>query len=296
MDAQVHNDPKLFWAVAGPHFLADPVHHTLAITVMRRCLAGEEAGYRDPLMLTVHDNSGALVGAALRTPPHPLLVSGLPTAAVPAAVDALRLHDPGLSGVTGPRDSVEAVTTAWIAATGHLAHEHPPARAYRLERLVPPDVSGRGRLAGEADLELLVKWRTVFMLEAMAGTDSDERAAVLASLNGSGGAHVLWEVDGEAVAMAFTSEPEAGMSRVAYVYTPVVQRGRGYGSAAAAWVSQWALDRGATDVVLFADLGNDVATRIYQRLGYQPREELVQVDFSAGAGDGAVPHMRGEHE
>jgi hypothetical protein len=41
----------------------------------------------------------------------------------------------------------------------------------------------------------------------------------------------------------------------------------------------WALDDGATAVVLFTDLANPTSNSLYQRLGYRPVEDRVSVEF-----------------
>ena len=60
------------------------------------------------------------------------------------------------------------------------------------------------------------------------------------------------------------------------VYTPPEHRKHGYGAAVSAMVSQWALDQGATDVLLFADLTNPISNSIYQRIGYQPLDDWAE--------------------
>lgn len=74
--------------------------------------------------------------------------------------------------------------------------------------------------------------------------------------------------------------PGQRQSRVGSVYTPPRQRGRGYGSAVTATVSQWALVNGATDVLLFADLANSTSNSIYQKLGYVRVLDAVEHRFN----------------
>jgi predicted GNAT family acetyltransferase len=75
--------------------------------------------------------------------------------------------------------------------------------------------------------------------------------------------------------MARASTPLAGMSRVTSVYTPMALRGHGYGSAVTAAASRWALEAGASDVVLFTDLANPISNAIYPRLEYRPVHDAV---------------------
>ena len=91
MDLQMYDDPRAFRALADPFYGADTFRHTIALTVMARLLGvpRDEA----PVMGTLHDN-GQLIGVALRTPPWPVIVSGLPT-------------DPGL---------LDSFLTRWLEA------------------------------------------------------------------------------------------------------------------------------------------------------------------------------------
>jgi predicted GNAT family acetyltransferase len=72
------------------------------------------------------------------------------------------------------------------------------------------------------------------------------------------------------------------MVRVGPVYTPPQSRGRGYGTAVTAAVSQQALRAGAEDVLLYTDLANPGSNSIYQRIGYRPVEDRVVLTFSGG--------------
>jgi predicted GNAT family acetyltransferase len=88
---------------------------------------------------------------------------------------------------------------------------------------------------------------------------------------------MLWEADGVPVSMAGLSRDVAGVVRVQAVYTPPEHRRRGYGGAITTAVSQAALDAGAAEVVLFTDLANPTSNALYQRLGYQPIGDRVQL-------------------
>ncbi|WP_084609017.1 GNAT family N-acetyltransferase [Thermocrispum agreste] len=94
-----------------------------------------------------------------------------------------------------------------------------------------------------------------------------------------GNAHGLWHDDGVVRSMARASAQLHGMSRVGMVYTPPEHRRRGYGAAVTAAVSQWALDQGARDVVLFTDLDNPTSNSIYQKIGYRPVYDAVEYRF-----------------
>ena len=66
---------------------------------------------------------------------------------------------------------------------------------------------------------------------------------------------------------------------VSLVYTPPAQRNRGYASAAVAALSQQLLDAGWEFCSLFTDLANPTSNSIYQKVGYRPIADVVDIDF-----------------
>jgi predicted GNAT family acetyltransferase len=62
------------------------------------------------------------------------------------------------------------------------------------------------------------------------------------------------------------------------VYTPSHWRGKGYGSAGTAAATRDVLDDGSVPV-LFTDLTNQTSNDIYQRLGYDPVEDSLEIEF-----------------
>jgi RimJ/RimL family protein N-acetyltransferase len=280
MDVQQHQDPQAFIDLASPFYGVDTLRHTVALTVMARFLTMERAF--TPYMATLHD-AGQLVGAAFRTPPWPIIASGLPTDA--GALDTFIAHwlehDPEVPGVSGPRENAEALAGAWVRHTGGTVCEAMASRLFRLGTLNPPTTSGAGRQATEDDLDLIVKWRVDFEIEAL-GHDrvADDGPTAVRRMLEMEYSLVLWEDRGEPVSMAVASAPIGGMSRVGPVYTPPEHRAHGYGSAATAAVSQAAREAGAQDVILFTDLANPTSNSIYQKIGYRPMYDSTEIEFA----------------
>lgn len=280
MDVQAYDEPGKFRAAVGDFYATDPVRHTLAITVMKRFLDDPAI---TPVMVTVH-RDGLLHGVAFRTPPWPLVVSGLPADAADPAAGLLAEIDPDLPGANGPRELAEAFGAAWSARTGAGLRESMAGRLYRLGELRPPTVPGRARRAGDADVELLASWRRAFQVEAI-GHDRDIDQAerlVRAGLAGGDGLF-LWVDDGKIVSSASAGLPANGMSRVGPVYTPPDRRGRGYGSAVTAAAARWARDAGADHVLLFTDLANPVSNSIYQKIGFRPLFDTAEIEFTGAS-------------
>lgn len=277
MRLRFHDDVGDFAAAAGEVYRRDPTRHTVELTLLR----GGPLPGTAPLLVTVWDGL-RVSGAALRTPPYPLLCSGLSPATVDCVVDGLAAAHISLSGVRGPRRTALAFSRRWQAVTGASALIGMNERLYRLAALrAPSGVAGMESIAGEADSSLVLEWQCQFAVEAL-GNDPDPHGAraALAAGTAAGDAHVIWTVDGEPTSMAGVRAPAAGVSRIGPVYTPERHRGRGYGSAVTAAACRWAAAAGAIDVVLFADLANPVSNSIYRRIGFQPVADWVHAAFA----------------
>ncbi|MGM1064009.1 GNAT family N-acetyltransferase [Saccharothrix sp. Mg75] len=277
-----HEDLAEFWELTGEFFKADPVLHTVPIAAVARRLDHPDPDDQPPLLVTICEDD-VLVAAALRTPPWPLTLSGVPARWAETLADALA-GDVELPGVNGPRDAVEAFVVAWAARTAQGAQEHMAQRLYQLGDPVVPEVPGQARLASEDDVELLTGWRTDFAIEAMGvGRDqaaAEESARVLRASIAAGAGHLLWFHDDVPVSWASANAPASGMSRIGPVYTPPEHRGHGYGTAVTAACASWARESGAEHVVLFTDLANPTSNSIYQRIGFRPVVDAAEFVFT----------------
>lgn len=280
MDVHRHQDPRAFQALAEPFYATDTLRHTVALTVMARFFGMERP--QQPIMATLHDDDGELIGVALRTPPWPVITSGLPTD--PALLDVFLTRwlefDPELPGVSGPRENSTALAEVWTRRTGGTTKVTLATRLFRLGELTSPTAGGQARAATRDDFDLLVKWREDFEVEAIGfSRDPAEGPAAIGRMFDNGDSIVLWEDRGDPVSWAAASAPIAGMSRVGPVYTPPEHRTRGYGAAVTAAASQRAWDAGAEDVILFADIANPTSNSIYQKIGYRPLYDSSELEF-----------------
>jgi GNAT superfamily N-acetyltransferase len=270
----LHDDVEKFDRLARPFYAADPLRHTVALTVLDG-LVGE----RDEAaaLVTVHE-AGVIVGAALWSAAgRPVLVSGVApehAAAVGEAIDA------ELPGVSGPAPAAEAFAAAHTARTRAASQVDLRRRLHVLGTLVPPEgVPGAPRRATEADVDVLAAWRAAFNSEEPHGGDPDPREEAARALR-LGYGEMLWEVDGEPVAQASARRPVVGMARIGPVYTPPEQRKRGYAAAVTAAATRWALDAGASNVLLFTDASNATTNALYPRIGYCPLHDELNIGFT----------------
>ncbi|TFV57392.1 GNAT family N-acetyltransferase [Mycobacterium sp. PS03-16] len=275
MRLRTHPDVGEFISSAAGWYRRRPVVHTVELTLLREGVPGDD----QPLLLTVWEGDD-LIGAAMQTPPLPMLCGGLSVAPLPEVAGAIATEST-IPGVRGPREVAEPFARAWRDATGAAVTTGDTERLYRLATLTPPaGVPGGPRLAGPADTPVLVHYRCEFAAEAFGHVPDRRRAEdSLAVADRAGNVHLLWTAHGAPVSMAGVRAPAAGVSRIGPVYTPPEVRGRGYGAAVTAAACRWALAAGAEQVVLFADLANPTSNGVYQRLGFVPVGDSVSIDF-----------------
>ena len=271
-----HTDPLGFAARVEPLLKIDPARHTVALTVLDALGA---APPEDALLLTVEDD-GHTVGAALRTPPWPLVVSALPVAHHGAVVAHLLRTGADPGGFTGPRDTADPITALWTRATGRRVRHTLALRLHRLSRFsAPRECPGAFGWATERDTAWLGDWWGRFEAEANGGgaPGFDGPAQARRALATGSRAFGVWtDPAGRPVAIASMSAPVHGMTRISVVYTPPEHRGRGYGARVTAEVTRHAWDTGLRDIVLFTDVANPVSNAIYLRMGYRPLHEAVE--------------------
>ena len=229
-------------------------------------------------LLSVEDDGG-LKGVAWMTPPHPLGLSAMPTAAVDALVDFAETLEHPLPGVGGPRPTADEFKERWLARTGASVQSGVDQRIYRLERVSPPrDAGGAIRVATLAHEDLLTEWSLGFVRDCGLSGNTDVRQNVVAGL--TEGSRVFWELEGQPVAMAAFGGATPSGVRVNWVYTPPELRGRGYATALVAALSQRLLDEGRKFCFLYTDLANPTSNSIYQRIGYEPVCDSVHYTFT----------------
>ena len=273
-----------FLAAAGGELRADPVAHTVPLTVLESLRQRGPSAFGDEApVYGWHESAAAQIdGAFLQTPPHPVLVAALPAGSAADLIARLS-SEAGLPAAINLSSADEAdFAAAWASATAGSVAATLRSRLFRLERLAPPDPvpPGSARVAGPADRELLIDWHVAFGAETGTGADVAERT-VDDRISHAG--LTLWEADGQPVAMAGSTREVAGVVRIAGVYTVPAERGRGYGGAVTAVASRAALDAGAAAVVLFTDRANPTSNALYQRLGYRPVADRVVLQLMPGA-------------
>jgi GNAT superfamily N-acetyltransferase len=218
---------------------------------------------------------------------------------VRAEVDPERVH----ACWAGPGDAIGwAVPSRRVPGSAHLVAVGTPADcADLLRRLVEEhgESFGSVSLPRDADRHLAPAyvlqprndWEWLVTVDApprqdredgmgwLAEDAGDEIGALLTAWSGRhhatpGDAGVIrWagarDPDGGLVAVAAHTEHRAGVPHLASVATRGDARGQGFGGAVTAWVTRTLLEEGSGWVTLGMYSDNDVARRVYLRLGYR---------------------------
>lgn len=288
---QFCTDPGEFLAAAGEYLAADPVVNTVVTTAAHQLLSQQADGIAQPdrnWWLVVRDGSSTVVGAGMRTAPfapYPPFLLPMPDEAALALAHALHERREEVLAVNGALPAVELCAAELARLGGGRAEVSQHTRLHELGELTwPAPVPGGLQAATEDDLELATAWFGAFMgdadeqagrLRGASAHEVPERAELLRRLQ----ARRLWfwvDDDGEQVHLTGANSPSFGVVRVAPVYTPPAQRGRGWASNAVAAVSCRLRADGAR-VCLYTDQANPTSNKIYAGLGYRPVADMANL-------------------
>lgn len=254
--------------------------------VLIGCAGEDKTGWRDPAnwyMAAVSDGAGIRLTAVM-TPPHNLTLYATDNRydgeTVACLVRGLLEAKVSVPGVMTENRLAEDFAGAYAAAksTGYSVHKR--QRIYELTE-VNPAVAAIGTLrpARESDLAFLPYWLEAFNGDC-AGSDfrtQSDAEAYRYFIN----PHRLFilEDNGLPVSMAKIHRELRTACGVGQVYTPPYLRGRGYASACVAAVSRIILSRGFQRCVLYTDLANPISNSIYQKIGYAPVCDSLEIRF-----------------
>jgi len=274
------DDVAAFMAIAGGFLEEREAEHNLIFGISSYIRAEPTYFGERPPYLAAVINAERVVAAALRTPPHNLVLSEIDD---PAAIDLLvtdRQED-DLPGVLGPVEHARAFAERWADAVGRSWRRHLSERIFRLQTVIPPSPApGRLRIATPADRDLVTAWLGAFMEEALDPADPDEVERLTDRwLEGHGRTLYLWQ-DGETVSLCGVGGETPHGVRIGPAYTPLAARRRGYASSLVAEASQLQLDAGRRFCFLFTDLANPTSNHVYQTIGYEPVRDVDEYRFS----------------
>lgn len=265
-----HKTAREFLRRAEAWLMQAEAENCLILGIAHDMAARGEHAKTGPYLMTIEAEDG-VVGAALMTPPHDLLVSGLPAGAAEVLAQYLAEIGAPLPGLAGPAPETSVLAECWAAKAGRSCRPSMTLRLYRCDRLLPPDYSpGHLRAAVDADVPLLTGWRQTYRREAGLGEkeeEEDHREVICRRIEQR--QLFVWE-HGRPVCMACWGGETPHAVRVFLVFTPPDLRKQGYATSCVAALTGRLLDSGKTCCCLYADLANPTSNNVYRNLGYQP--------------------------
>lgn len=275
MLVRCHHDPREFFDLVGPFLLGNEVENALPLGIARSFV---ETATHDGLMFSVE--SGAdVVAVAVKSPRRNLVITRAPEPAMRALANFLFAYALPVPGVNGPSETARDFAQAWRALTDAKSIERVALRLFQLTKLnevAAPE--GTFRYAQRTDQELIESWLHAFIDEATQDRHENirERVAQMIGLNSVG----LWE-DGCCASMSAITRRSQRGAHVAWVYTPKSLRSRGYATACVRELCQRELAAGRSFCTLYTDLANPTSNAIYQRIGFAPVCDAVDIVFDS---------------
>lgn len=223
--------------------------------------------------------------AALRTPPHLLVVSSTRDGGALDRLARAIAAEPGrLPGVVAGDHEARVFSDSYCRETGLSCRTTMEQWIYRLGRVLDvPRPAGGPRSAELADLPWILNWLRAFHEESGSGSWDGEvaRRRLASRLRGERGEGLWCWDDPEPVCLAgFVAATPNGV-RIGPVYTPPSCRRRGYATALVAEVSRAMLGRGNRFCFLYADAANPTSNAIYQRVGFRQVARSRMVRFGS---------------
>ncbi|MBQ3407888.1 MAG: GNAT family N-acetyltransferase [Clostridia bacterium] len=165
-----------------------------------------------------------------------------------------------------------------------ISHQKPklriPMRILLLEHLAEPHLRSDVicRKATENDKVVLKQFSKDFHKEALHEEKSDEYLEESFYKNLEKDYYVL-EKDGKIVAQTVSTRKLLYGKTISGVYTPKEERKKGYAYNLVYLVSKKFLDDGAKYCVLFTDDSNPISNHIYEKIGYERKVDVSDLDF-----------------
>ncbi len=283
MNLNNHSIASEFLETTKHLLLADEVENNLFISVLNSLVENPNENASEVYMASLSDNNGEVIGAAMHTPPHNLIVTRLDDEAIALVVRDSVHRSVALPGVIGRTECALAFAKAWCAVQGCEVIPRLGMKMYKLDKVIPLPEPPLGHLRAFTDDEigLATSWAKKFVDEAMP--DYPEDPEKMTSRAVEEGRLFLFEDDGPLSMAAYVGKTLHGV-RLSLVYTPPEHRNKGYASACVAAVSQKALDESNRFCFLFADLLNPTSNGIYQKIGYCPVCDFQEYVFSGKTG------------
>lgn len=281
MQVTHYQNPQDFLDRAQAYLVQEESVNGLMLGIAIRLQMGADESEEEPLLLVVEDN-GELLGTAVQTPPHKLVIYShlqSPEPVTTALTNYLYKNGASVPGVLGPKHVAQTFANGWRRKTGKSFLEGVRQGVYELRTVkTVTAVPGHFRPAKGEDIGILTKFMQGFSADQGAEIDTASALGYAQELTKHKMLYV-WENE-QVVSMAASVRPTPNGMSVNLVYTPPEERRKGYASACVAALSQRLLDDGCQFCTLFTDKANATSNHIYQEIGYHKVADFMEYFFA----------------
>ena len=246
----------------------------------------DKTGWRDPanwFMATVSNDSGIALTAVM-TPPKNLTLYATnnqnDSTAISCLIEGMAQAKITIPGLMAEKSLAEMFAQQYATKHNLTAEIAKNQRIYELSEVNPAIPKANLRPARESDMSFLPYWDAAFYTDCFdghlsVGEDAEDYRYIIRSNR----VYIMEDKD-MPVTMAKISRDLQTVCVIGYVYTPPYFRRKGYATACVAAVSQIGLDRGFSKCVLYTDLANPISNSIYQKIGYRPICDSLEIKLT----------------
>ncbi len=278
---QTYTDASLFLDKTRTIFEQQETLYGLMLSISQQLAENPNHFGSAPFLATVADDD-ELHLIALMTPPYKLQLSSL-TANDSGALKLLAEYLYGenwpVPAVLAERRTAEAFAAQWCTLNDCTSNAGMQQRIYELRTVNPlAEIPGSFRPAQEEEIGQLTDWAISFLRQVHLSEEKERMRKQVGEMVERGELYV-WHHD-ELLSMAAFRRPTPKGICISFVYTPAEKRRQGYATALVGKMSQHALNTGRQFCTLYTDLSNPTSNNIYQKIGYQPIADVVDVVFT----------------
>ncbi len=238
--------------------------------------------YQSALFLTLEKKNKKRSQAIRISESKPLILSDMTEDDADNLIRTLVANGIEINECIGPMNIASYFAKRWSANCGRTAAVKVRLGIFELRTPIIPDLnSGTMIRATTAEQERVAVYLEGFLSDCFPNeVRTKDQISELSSKTINGGNLYLWEKDGDLVSMAGIVRESKNASTLSLVYTPVEERGKGFGKCIVAKLSEYILKNGKTKCNLFTDLSNTISNEMYPKIGYKQIGKSTHYIFS----------------
>lgn len=263
----IEKDVNSFLNTAQKLLYKDEAEYNLLLGLS---LAQQRLGKNDYQYFGIYQNE-QLMGCAIITEIN-LVITNIPEPILQKFAEFLVEKNITFPGIVGPSMTSTLLSRIYSELTGKPYKLGFGQKIYSNSEVIPARATeGKVEMATIQDVETIAKWLVEFTSEALPNElTTIEKARKSAEANITAERVYVWrDQNGNCVSMNFVGRPTNNGITLNAVYTPPLNRKRGYASALVAATTQKMLESGKKFCALYTDSANPTSNKIYQDIGYK---------------------------